>query len=67
MSPVINRVVVINIIVINMDITGRVERKSVLQTAICASRSWHVLAHKSFQLAPKPFLIGRIDYNPSVI
>ena len=43
------------------------ERKSVLQTAIRASRSWHVLAHKSFQLAPKPFLIGRIDYNPSVI
>ena len=24
-------------------------------------------AHKSFQLAPKPFLISRIDYNPSVI
>ena len=43
------------------------ERKSVLQTAIRASCSWHVLAHKSFQLAPKPFLISRIDYNPSVI
>ena len=27
----------------------------------------NVLAHKSFQLAPKPFLISRIDYNPSVI
>ena len=26
-----------------------------------------VLAHKSFQLVPKPFLISRIDYNPSVI
>ena len=25
------------------------------------------IAHKSFQLAPKPFLIGRIDNNPSVI
>ena len=24
-------------------------------------------SHKSSQLAPKPFLIGRIDYNPSVI
>ena len=27
----------------------------------------HVLAHKSFQLAPKPFLISSIDYNPCVI
>ena len=27
----------------------------------------HVLANKSFQLAPKPFLISRIDYHPSVI
>ena len=27
----------------------------------------HVLAHKSFQLALKPFLISRIDYYPSVI
>ena len=26
-----------------------------------------VLAHESFQLAPKLFLISRIDYNPSVI
>ena len=25
------------------------------------------IAHKSFQLAPKPLLISRIDYNPSVI
>ena len=24
-----------------------------------------VIAHKSFRLAPKPFLITRIDYNPS--
>ena len=23
--------------------------------------------YKSFQLDPKPFLISRIDYNPSVI
>ena len=45
----------------------RVQRKSVLQPAIWASYSQHVLAHKSFQLAPKPFLISRIDYNPSVI
>ena len=43
------------------------QRKSVLQPAIWASYSQHVLAHKSFQLAPKPFLISRIDYNPSVI
>ena len=28
---------------------------------------WHVLAHKSFQLARKPFLISRIDYKRSVI
>ena len=45
----------------------RVQRKLVLQPAIWASCSWHKLAHKSFQLAPKPFLISRIDYNPSVI
>ena len=45
----------------------RVKRKSVLQPAIRASCSYHVLAHKSFQLAQKPFLISRIDYNPSVI
>ena len=43
------------------------QRKSVLQPAIRASCSQHVLAHKSFQLTPKPFLISRIDYNPSVI
>ena len=45
----------------------RVQRKSVLQPAIWASCSQHVLVYKSFQLAPKPFLISRIDYNPSVI
>ena len=45
----------------------RVQRKSVLQPAFRASCSYHELAHKSFQLAPKPFLISRIDYNPSVI
>ena len=45
----------------------RVQRKSVLQPAIRASCSEHVLAHKWFQLAQKPFLISRIDYNPSVI
>ena len=43
------------------------QRKSVLQPAIRASCSWHVLAHKSFHLVPKPFLISRINYNPSVI
>ena len=45
------------------------QRKSFLPPAIWASSSWHVQAHKSFQLpvAPKLFLIGRIDYNPSVI
>ena len=45
---------------------NRVQSKSVLQPAIRASCSQHVLAHKSFQLAPKLFLISRIDYNPSV-
>ena len=40
-----------------------VRRKSVSQPAIQASCSWHVLAHKSFQLVPKPFLISRIDYK----
>ena len=47
--------------------SDRVQRKSVLQTAIPASCSEHVLAPKSFQLASKPFLISRIDYHPSVI
>ena len=45
----------------------RVQKKSVLQPTIRASCSQHVLAHKSFQLAPKPFLISRIDNNRSVI
>ena len=47
----------------------RMQRKSVLQPAFRASCSLHVhvLANKSFQLAPKPFLISRIDCNPSVI
>ena len=44
----------------------RVQRKSVLQPAIRASCSQHELAHKSFQLAPKPFLVSRIDYNPVI-
>ena len=44
-----------------------VQRKSVLQPAIRPSWSQHALAHTSFQLAPKPCLISRIDYNPSVI
>ena len=44
----------------------RVQRKSVLQPAIWASYSQHVPAHKSFQLAAKPFLIRWIDYNPSL-
>ena len=35
---------------------ARVQRKSVLQPAIWANCSQHVLAHKSFQLAPKPYL-----------
>ena len=50
-----------------LSISCRVQRESVLQPAIRASYSEHVLAHKSFQLAPKPFLISRIDKNPSVI
>ena len=45
----------------------RVQRKSVLHPAIRASCSEHVIALKSFQLAPKPFLMSRIDCNPSVI
>ena len=52
---------------LNLSYTSGVQRKSVLQPAILASCSYPVLAHKSFQLAPKPFLISRIDYNPSVI
>ena len=51
----------------NIKLCIRVQRKSVLQPAIQASCHQHVLAYKSFQLAPKPFLISRIDYNPSVI
>ena len=46
---------------------SRVQRKSVLQPSIQASCSQYVLAHKSFQLASKLFLISRIDCNPSVI
>ena len=46
---------------------NRVQRKSVLQPAIWASCSYQIVpAHKSFQPAPKPFLISRSDYNPSV-
>ena len=46
----------------------RVQRKSVLQPDTTqAVPSTYVLAHKSFQLAPKRCLIRRIDYNPSVI
>ena len=44
----------------------KVQRKSVLQPAIRASCTLHVLTHKSFQLAQNP-LISKIDYNPSVI
>ena len=50
----------------NRLLMSRVQRKSVLQPAIRASCSQHVLAHKSFQLTPKPFLISGIDHNPSV-
>ena len=46
---------------------GCKENHAVLQPAIRARCRWHVLAHKSLQLAPKPFLIGQIDNNPSVI
>ena len=35
--------------------TDRLQRKSVLQLAIQASCTWHVLAQKSFQLASKSF------------
>ena len=38
-----------------------------VQPANQASCSQHILAHKTFQQAPKAFLISRIDYNPSVI
>ena len=51
----------------NLMSNNRVQRKSVLQPAIRASCSQYVLAHESFQLAPKLFLISRIDYNPSII
>ena len=46
---------------------SRVQRKSVLQSATREICSQHVLAHKLFQLAPKPFFISRIEYNHSVI
>ena len=40
-------------------VLSRVQRKSVSQPAIWAGCSQHLLAHKSFQLAPKPILISR--------
>ena len=43
------------------------QRGSVLQLAIQTSRSYHVLAQKSFQLALKEFLTSKIDYSSSVI
>ena len=46
---------------------GRVKRKSVLQPALLDKLSLACVAHKSFQLAPKPFLLSRIDDNPTVI
>ena len=45
---------------------NRVQRKSVLQLAIRASCSKHVLAQKSFQLAQKKILMS-IGYSSSVI
>ena len=42
------------------DDSFRVQRKSVLQFAIQASCSYHVLAQKSFQLAPTKLLTCRI-------
>ena len=44
-----------------------VQRKSVLQRAILANLSYHVLAQKSFQPARKMFLNSRIYYSSSVI
>ena len=41
--------------------------KKVSFTVCHSGKLEHVLAHKSFQLTPKPFLICRIDYHPSVI
>ena len=57
----------VGLFILHVSILTQGARKSVLQPAIQASCSYHVLALKSFQLAPKPFLISRIDYNPSVI
>ena len=54
-------------LLLDHSVTSRVQRKSVLQPAIRASCSQHVLAHKSFQLAPKPVLISKAGYHPSVI
>ena len=56
-----------NSILITRHYPDRVQGKSVLQPAIRASCSYLALVHRSLQLAPKPFLISRIDYNPSVI
>ena len=36
-------------------VASRVQKNSFLQLAIQASRSQHLLAQTSFQLAPKPF------------
>ena len=41
----------------------RVQRKSVLQFAIWESCSSHALAQGAFYLAPKNFLMSRIDDN----
>ena len=57
----------VGLFILHVSILTQGARKSVLQPVIGASFSYHVLALKSFQLAPKPFLISRIDYNPSVI
>ena len=56
-----------NSILITRHYPDRVQGKSVLQPAIRASCSYLALVHRSLQLAPKPFLISRIDYNPSII
>ena len=41
--------------------------EAILQRCSSAARFVRGTTQKSFQLAPKPFLIRRIDYNPFVI
>ena len=52
----------------NLQVTYRVQRKSVLQPAIWASCSYQIVpAHESFNQLQNPFWLAGVGYNPSVI